>query len=192
MKKHIKQGIGEKWLLFIYDLKLSNPKKQKFLFTIMTSKSLLLFLLILLIFACENSNKNAILKKSNWLIGKWERNSAKGNLKEIWKPKNDSTFIGESYFIKGKDTLHFENIQIQQTAEDLAYISTIMGQNKDKPITFIQNKEEEKQLVFENLTNDYPQKITYSKISKDRIMIQISGIQQGKLSSDRYILKKIN
>ncbi|WP_409209618.1 DUF6265 family protein [Flavobacterium sp.] len=158
----------------------------------MTSKSLLLFLLILLIFACENSNKNAILKKSNWLIGKWERNSAKGNLKEIWKPKNDSTFIGESYFIKGKDTLHFENIQIQQTAEDLAYISTIMGQNKDKPITFIQNKEEEKQLVFENLTNDYPQKITYSKISKDRIMIQISGIQQGKLSSDRYILKKIN
>lgn len=158
----------------------------------MTSKSLLLFLFILLISACENSNKNAILKTSNWLIGEWERNSVEGNLKEIWKPKNDSTFISESYFIKGKDTLHFEQIQLQQTDDDLVYISTIRGQNNDKPITFIQNKEEEKQLVFENLTNDYPQKITYSKISKDRIQIQISGIQQGKLSSDCYILAKIN
>ena len=156
----------------------------------MIPKTFLLSLL-LAFSSCENSNKNDKIKLANWLIGKWERNSSEGNLIEIWKSKNDSTYNGESYFIKGKDSLHFEHIQLKQTGDNLVYVSNIRDQNNDQPITFKQNKEIKKQLVFENPTNDYPQKIEYSKISKDRIQIQISGIQQGKPSSDRYIMAKI-
>lgn len=150
----------------------------------------LLLLLFLLLFSCENSDKNETLNKSNWLLGKWERKTVEGNLKEIWKPLNDSTFTGESYFIKGKDTLHFEKMLLQKNGADLVYISMIRGQNKEQSIRFKQNKEVEKQLVFENSTNDYPQKIAYSMLSKDRILIQISGIQQGKSKSDRFIMAK--
>lgn len=188
MKKHIRLGIGEKWSLYIYDLKLSNPIIQKN--TLMTSKSLLLFLLILLISACKNSNKNETLKTTDWLLGKWERKTIEGDLKEIWTPLNDSTFTGESYYIKGKDTMHFEKMQLQKNGANLVYISMIRGQNKEQSIRFKQNKKVEKQLIFENLTNDYPQKITYSMLSKDRILIQISGIQQGKSTFDRFIMAK--
>ncbi len=156
----------------------------------MTPKSILSLLLVLFIFSCENSTKNDAIKTSNWLIGKWERNTVNGNLKEIWKQSNDSTYIAESYFIKGKDTLHLEKIQLQQNGENLIYISNIRGQNNDQSITFFQNKEIEKQLFFENPKNDYPKKIGYSKISKDRILIEISGIQQGKQTFDRYTLAK--
>jgi len=45
-------------------------------------------------------------------------------------------------------------------------------------------------LVFENPKHDYPQKISYSQIIKDSIVIQISGIQQGKSSSTKYSMKK--
>jgi hypothetical protein len=94
--------------------------------------------------------------------------------------------------MKGKDTLHFEKIQIKQKGEALYYIATIRGQNNDKPVTFMHNDTIEKQLVFENPKHDYPQKIAYSKITKDSISIQISGIQQGKSSSERFSMKKSN
>ena len=83
-------------------------------------------------------------------------------------------------------------IQMKQKGEELFYISTIKGQNNDKPITFKHNDNIEKQLVFENPKNDFPQKISYSKITKDSIFIQISGIQQGKSSSERFSMKKSN
>ncbi len=154
-------------------------------------KIITIFILLLVFASCKNSNKNDKIKLSNWLIGKWENKTTDGNLEEMWTKVNDSTYQAQSYFIKAKDTLHFETIVLQQNGEELFYNTTIKGQNNDEAVAFKLNISTEKQLVFENPTNDYPKKIGYSKISKDRIGIQISGIQQGKTSSDRYIMAKI-
>ena len=154
-------------------------------------KKIILFVLTLLIAAsCQKSKDVSKIVVADWLIGKWENNSAIGNLSETWKKVNDSIYEGESYFIKGKDTLHFEKIQMKQKGENLFYITTIKGQNKDKAVTFKHNDTIKKQLVFENPKHDFPQKISYSQITKDSIIIQISGIQQGKASSERYSMKK--
>ena len=67
-----------------------------------------------------------------------ENKSDDGNLQEIWKKANDSTFLGESYFIKEEDTIHFETIILQQNGEELKYNTTIKGQNNDEPVTFIE------------------------------------------------------
>ena len=154
-------------------------------------KKVILFLLILLFFAsCQKSKEVSKIVGNDWLLGKWENKSAAGNLLEIWKKANDSLFIGESYFIKEKDTLHSEKIELKQKGENLYYISTIKGQNNDKPITFNHNIEIEKQLIFENPTVEYPKRIVYKPLTKDRIFIEVSGIQQGKPSSARYSMKK--
>ncbi|WP_304201133.1 DUF6265 family protein [Flavobacterium alvei] len=154
-------------------------------------KKVILSLLILLFFAsCKKSKEVSKIVGNDWLLGKWENKSDEGNLLEIWKKANDSLFLGESYFIKEKDTLHSEKIEMQQKGENLLYVSTIKGQNNDKPITFKHNIEIEKQLVFENPKNDYPRKIVYKPIAKDRIFIEVSGIQQGKPSSERFSMKK--
>ena len=83
-----------------------------------------------------------------------------------------------------------ERIQLEQKGENLFYISTVIGQNNDKPVTYKHNTTVENQLVFENPNNEYPQKIGYSQITKDRIVIAITGIQQGKPSSEKYEMKK--
>jgi phosphatidylserine/phosphatidylglycerophosphate/cardiolipin synthase-like enzyme len=154
-------------------------------------KKVILSLLILLFFAsCQKSKEVSKIVGADWLLGKWENKSGNGNLLETWKKANDSIFIGESYFIKGEDTLHSEQIKLEQKGEQLSYITTIKGQDNDKPVTFLHNTEIVKQLVFENPANDYPKKIIYSQISKDRMIIQISGIQEGKTSSTKYSLKK--
>ena len=152
----------------------------------------ILLLLLLAIVSCKksDSNKNEKIKATNWLLGNWENNSADGNLSETWKKVNDSTFQAQSYFIKEKDTLHFESITLQQKGEELPYTATVQGQNNDKPVSFKLTTSTEKQLVFENPKHDYPQKISYNQITTDSLVAKISGIQQGKPSSEQYSMKK--
>ena len=147
---------------------------------------------VLTLTSCQKSKDVSKIVGSDWLVGKWENKSADGTLLEIWRKSNDSVFIGESYFIKEKDTLHVEKMELKQKGENLLYISIIKGQNNDKPITFNHKIEIEKQLVFENLKNEYPRKIVYKPVAKNRILIEVSGIQQEKPSSIRYPMKKTN
>ena len=153
-------------------------------------KTILLLVTILTFMSCQKSKEVSKIVVADWLLGNWENKSDDGDLLENWKKVNDSLYDGESYFIKGKDTLHFEKIQMKQKGKDLFYIATVKGQNNDKPVTFKHNDTIEKQLVFENPKHDFPQKIVYSQITKDSIIIQISGIQQGKSSSERFSMKK--
>lgn len=166
---------------------------EKFLnynFTPLMKKIFLTFILILTQASCQKSKQVSKIVGTDWLLGQWENKSDDGNLLEIWEKKNDSIFIAQSYFIKGKDTLHSEKIELQQKGENLLYVSTIKGQNNDKPLTFARNPEIEKVLTFENPKSNYPKKIVYKTIAKDRILIEISGIQQGKPSAVRYSMKK--
>ena len=151
-----------------------------------------LFLLIVVftVFSCQNSKNKTKIIGADWILGTWENKSDEGTLLESWKKLNDSVFVGESYFINEKDTLHSEQMQLKQKGEKLFYISKIKGQNSDKPVTFPQNIEIEKQLVFENPTNQYPRKISYKPTGKEKITIQVSGIQLGKPSLDNFVMKK--
>jgi hypothetical protein len=153
-------------------------------------KAILLLVSLLLFASCKKSKEVSKIVGNDWLLGKWENKSDDGHLLEIWKKANDSLFLGESYFIKGKDTLHSEKIQMKKKGEELFYIATVKGQNNDEPVTFKHIDTIQKLLVFENPKHDFPQKIMYSQITKDSIVIQISGIQQEKPSSGRFSMKK--
>jgi hypothetical protein len=150
-------------------------------------------LLLLAMVSCKDSdaNKNEKIKAASWLLGNWENKSADGNLTENWEKVNDSTFQAQSYYIKEKDTLHFESITLQQKGENLTYTATVKGQNNDKPVSFKLKTATDKQLAFENLKHDYPQKISYTQITPDSLVAKISGIQQGKPSSEQFSMKKI-
>lgn len=150
-------------------------------------------LLLLALVACKNqeTTEKEKIKAATWLLGNWESKSAEGSLKENWSQVNDSTFSATSYFINAKDTVHFETINLQQVGEQLTYTATIKGQHNDKPVAFTLFSETEKQVIFENQKNDYPQKISYTKITADSIVAQISGKLQGKQSSEQFGLKKI-
>lgn len=160
-------------------------------------KKITFLLLITVLISCKKSdagdsdkNEKEKIKTAHWLLGSWETKSADGTLSENWKKVNDSTYEGQSYFVKGKDTLHFETVTLQQKGEELSYLTTIQGQSNDKPISFVLTETTEKQLVFENPKHDYPQKISYSHISKDSLVTEISGTQLGKPSTEKYLMTK--
>jgi len=151
-----------------------------------------LLALLLAVISCQKkeSVEKDKIKIADWLIGNWENTSPDGILTENWQKLNDSTFSASSYFIKGKDTLHFESIVLAQKGETLTYLATVQGQNDDKPVAFPSTAASDKQLVFENAKHDYPQKITYTKGANNTVTAEISGKLEGKLTTERFILTK--
>ncbi|MFA9191868.1 DUF6265 family protein [Flavobacterium sp. FZUC8N2.13] len=149
--------------------------------------------LFLIASACQknNSTEKDLIKKANWLIGNWENKTNLGTLSEKWEKVNDSTFKGQSLFIKDKDSIHNETILLQQKGDILSYTTTIKGQNNDKPIRFELLTDNENELVFKNLLNDYPKKISYKKATNNSLITEISGTQFGKPSIEKYTLVKI-
>jgi len=153
------------------------------------------------IISCSNSGKeNATdnttklyneIEKANWLIGQWQNNSSEGNATEVWDKLNDSTFIGKSYFVVGKDTVSSETIRLEQNGSELFYIPTVTEQNAGQPVKFTLTNSSNNQLVFENSKHDFPQKISYTKISKDSLLAEISGIMEGKQNSQNFPMTKI-
>ena len=156
-------------------------------------RQVFLFLSIcLLLFSCTNNSKNEKIKASQWLLGQWKNTSEEGIIAENWSQPNDSTLIATSFYIKEEDTLHFENIILKEKEGELVYETTIKGQNNDKPILFPLLSETENELIFENLQNDYPQKIKYQRNSKSGITISVSGKQAKKIVSEQFKMTKSN
>ncbi|PXY42449.1 hypothetical protein DMB65_03710 [Flavobacterium cheongpyeongense] len=151
-----------------------------------------LLALMVTIVSCQKKEtaEKGKIKLADWLIGNWENTSTDGKLTENWQKVNDSTFSATSHFIKGKDTLHFENIVLAQKGETLTYIATVKGQNEDKPVSFPSTSESNTKLVFENPKHDYPQKITYTKGANSTLVAEITGKLNGKVTTERFIMVK--
>ena len=151
-----------------------------------------LLALVITVVSCQKKEtvEKDKIKKADWLIGNWENTSPDGILTENWEKVNDSTFSATSYFIKGKDTLHFESIILTQLGETLTYKATVKNQNDDKPVSFPSTSESDQKLVFENPKHDYPQKITYTKGTNNTLTAEISGNLNGKPSSERFVMMK--
>ena len=152
----------------------------------------LISLLSIMFFSCTTTSTNEKIKSCDWLLGEWVNQSKEGIVSENWSQPNDSTLVAGSFFIKEKDTLHFENIVLKEKESELVYETIIQGQNNDKPIVFPLLSETENELVFENLTNDYPQKIKYQRNSKSSITISISGKQAKKIVYEQFKMTKRN
>ena len=126
----------------------------------------------------------------DWLLGSWENKSELGYLQENWTKINDSIYQGSTYFIKEKDTLHNEQITLEQKEGKVRYVPTVKGQNNDQPVVFLLTSQTAKQFVFENPNHDYPKKIIYNMINSDSLVAVISGVQEGKASSESFAIKK--
>jgi hypothetical protein len=135
--------------------------------------------------------KSSSIAQAKWLIGSWKNQSAKTLDIETWKKLNDSTFVGGSYSLAGTDTVSSEHIRLEQHAGKLYYIPTVKNQNNGKAVTFTLTSANQKQLVFENPEHDFPQKITYTQITKDSLLAEISGLRKGKLKAIQFPMKRV-
>lgn len=142
-------------------------------------------------FLCVNGFGQQLVD-AKWLLGIWEQKTSKGNVYETWKSNDDSSYSGKSYLLKKKDTIVLETVSLLQKNGTLFYIPTVTNQNNARPVPFKLTFSSANQLVFENPTHDFPQKITYALISSDSLIAEISGTLNNKQQIRQFPMKKIH
>lgn len=157
------------------------------------------FLLTGILFACNNTGQKEnetvknyeSIKQASWLLGNWQNISPQVTTTEIWNKENDSLFTGKSWVIAGKDTVSSEAINMMQTTEGMFYIPVVKNQNNGQPVKFTLTSSSDHQLIFENPSHDFPQKITYTLINNDSLMAEISGSINGKQSAEQFPMSRV-
>jgi Domain of unknown function (DUF6265) len=132
------------------------------------------------------------LSDAKWLLGVWEQKTPKRVIYETWKRDNDTCYSGKSYSLKEKDTIVLESVRLLQKSGTLYYIPTVTNQNSGMPVAFKLVFSSPGQLVFENPTHDFPQKITYTIISSDSLLAEISGMLNDKQQSRKFPMKRVH
>jgi hypothetical protein len=131
------------------------------------------------------------IKKAEWLIGTWENKTSRSSVYETWIKISDDEMSGKSYLLKEKDTIVFETIRLVQEQGRLFYIPTVRDQNDGLPVRFGLKTISVKVLVFENPLHDFPRVISYSRISRDSLIGEISGMKNGQIHKQTFPMKLV-
>ncbi|WP_317897469.1 DUF6265 family protein [Aurantibacillus circumpalustris] len=160
------------------------------------NKTICILAVTCFLISCSNETKNTsdigkmTIDQASWILGKWQNVSIEGSVSEHWDKLNDSTYSGRGLFIQGKDTLSKEILSLEQHGVDLYYIPTVNKQNDGKAVNFKLSSMKENVMVFENPSHDFPQKITYNKITSDSLVATISGMVEGKERSESFPMSR--
>ncbi len=157
----------------------------------MKMKYLFLTATTLIIFCSWTIHQKSEIKKLEWIVGTWENKTARGNIYETWSKKSEEKLSGISYIIQNKDTILFETISIIEERSKLFYIPIVKNQNGGLPVQFALKTISSTQFVFENTKHDFPQIISYTKISSDSLVAEISGIKNGKERKQSFSMKRL-
>jgi hypothetical protein len=132
---------------------------------------------------------NATAQKTDamkWLLGTWRLTTHRGVIVESWKLLNDSTLHGKSVIVKTSgDSILQESLEITLKKGQWAYISSVQGQNENKPVSFKVIFLKGEEFISENPTHDFPQRISYRRI-KNNLFASIEGGNNGRFSKQNF------
>ena len=142
----------------------------------------------------DQSDEMYSIDNLKWIEGAWLDSTAfsfrtpKVSFVEKWKYYPDS-ISGKGISIKGNDTTITSSLCIREVNGEIKYIARPGGEAMI-PFSLILMKDNE--VIFENLVNDFPQKIRYFKASKDSLEVMISGLRPEGERSVTFKMKSVS
>lgn len=149
----------------------------------------LCILSVLLSFPMQDKGLFRQLKQ---LEGGWKMQTEKRIIYEHWSITSESEMIGNSYAVKGKDTILLERVKLAQNGNNIFYVPVVEGQNRGRPVSFKLINADQMKFTFENKAHDYPQRIIYHIITKDSLHAWVEGTKNGKEMRSDYYFKRVN
>jgi hypothetical protein len=113
-----------------------------------------------------------------WMSGCWAQTHPDGLTEEQWMKPAGGSMLGMSRSVRGGRTTEFEFLQIADVKGSLAYIARPSGQAET---TFPVKTLTEREVVFENPTHDFPQRVIYRRNADGNVTARIEGTMNGQL-----------
>jgi hypothetical protein len=128
-------------------------------------------LALVVLSSCSQTGKKLPL----WVEGRWETNTQKNIIGEVWEKENDTLIVGYGYILINGEQLITENISIFTSRDALFYAARVRDQNDGKEILFRATSATKDHLVFQNPEHDFPTRIVYKLANENTLEINISG-----------------
>jgi hypothetical protein len=155
------------------------------------SKYPLASILLLCLMAVSCTEKRRPLSKAAWLAGTWVSQTSKGSLYETWNKVDNTRMTAKSYYLNDGDTVLFETVELVEAAGKVQYIVSAPKENGETPVAFTATTLAPDRFVFENKAHDFPQMITYRKISGDSLVAEVSGMIEGKMEKEIFSMRRM-
>jgi len=137
-----------------------------------------------------NANAQSINSLS-WLSGVWVQQSPKFTIYETWELSSDyQSLLGKGITLVNNDIVSEEEISITIVKGKLTYNVTVKNQNNGETIPFAATEQTQNHIVFENLNHDFPQKISYNKVSDQQLEVVISAIKNNKEEKIQFLFNR--
>ncbi len=125
-----------------------------------------------------------------WMEGQWADTSAQ--YYEEWKYDSGGNMIGKAFQLDDSDTLYHEDLAIAQVGYALMYIAKVSNQNEQRAITFGAREISPTEAIFANNQHDFPNRIHYKFINKNRITVELSSLDgEKKMKQDFQKISKL-
>ncbi len=111
-----------------------------------------------------------------WLAGCWKHEEPGFRRDEQWMRPRGGTMIGMSRSVAEDRTVEHEYLRIEVRGDRLAYVATPSGQAE---ATFLQAEMTDRMIAFEAPGHDFPQRITYERMSPRSVLAWIEGDVDG-------------
>jgi hypothetical protein len=137
-------------------------------------------------------DKSAKLSGLSWLTGCWEdRKAATGYvLSEQWMKAEGGMMLGVGRTVRGDKASDWEFMRIEQTGDGL----TFFAKPKANPdwTAFPMVRMTASEIVFENSSHDFPNRVIYRLPKPDLITPRIEGTINGKAQAIDFSLKRVD
>jgi hypothetical protein len=117
------------------------------------------------------------IDKVGWLQGCWQLTSGERVVEEQWMAPRGKSILGMGRTVRGDTLVEYESVLIKQQDGRLAYQAHPSGQPS---ATFLASTATDAEVVFENPTHDFPQRVGYRRDGPDSLVAWIDGVREGK------------
>jgi Domain of unknown function (DUF6265) len=122
-----------------------------------------------------------------FLAGCWKFERNGRTVEEHWLAPAGGSLMGVSRTIAGGKTVEYEFLQIRDLPEGLTYIAKPANQPEARFKLASRTPDE---LVFENPTHDFPQRIRYRR-QADALHARVEGMMKGKPSGIDFPYQRV-
>jgi hypothetical protein len=124
----------------------------------------------------------------SWLAGCWRQEASGRIVDEVWMAPAGDAIFGMSRTVAKDRAVAHEFMQIRSAADGLVFIARPSGQPE---ATFRLVKSGARELVFENPTHDFPQRVMYRLASPDALVGRIEGTEKGRTRGVDFPMRRV-
>lgn len=140
--------------------------------------------------ALQATAAEATVDQLGWLAGCWQGVGAEPGSREQWMAPAGGTMLGMSRTVRGGKTVTHEFMRIGATAQGrTAFFAQPAAR---APATFEAIKSSATEVVFENLRDDFPQRVIYRLASPTQLNASIEGLRAGVNRSIEYPMDRVS